>query len=249
VAVKHFSGARERFAREVEMATRVVHPNIVPIHDIGEDGGFPYYAMELIAGPNLADHLARHGALPPRRAARLVLSLARAVQQIHSLNVVHRDLKPANILLDHTREPHIVDFGLARPLDAPGSEQDEAGALLGTPAYMSPEQAAGLGHLAGPAADVWALGAILYECLTGAPPFRGSTVQEVLRQVGEVAPAPLRVVTRGVPQALEAICLRCLRKEPSRRYRAAAHLAADLRAFLDREGRRRRASRHLCEVA
>jgi formylglycine-generating enzyme required for sulfatase activity len=214
---------RARFRREAEAAARLQHPNIVQIHDVGEAGGHPYCALEFVEGGNLAQMLAGRP-LPARESARLVETLARAMQLAHSRNVVHRDLKPANVLLTGDGTPKITDFGLARQLDD-DSGQTQAGQVMGTPSYMAPEQASGSSHAAGPAADVYALGAILYECLSGRPPFRGKTVVETLDQVRTREPARLPA---GVPADLETVCLKCLRKEPEKRYASAAELADDL---------------------
>jgi formylglycine-generating enzyme required for sulfatase activity len=215
-----------RFRLEAEAVARLQHPNIVQVFEVGEAGGHPYCALEFVEGGSLADKLAGKP-LPVREAARLVEALAQAVQLAHSRNVVHRDLKPANVLLAADGTPKITDFGLARQLDS-DSGQTQAGAVMGTPSYMAPEQASGRSHHAGPAADVYALGAILYECLSGRPPFKGKTVVETLDQVRTQEPAPPSRWRAGVPLDLETICLKCLRKEPEKRYASAAELADDL---------------------
>jgi hypothetical protein len=221
---------RLRFRREVEAAARLQHPHIVQVFEVGEHEGFPYCALEFIDGGSLAEKL-RGGPLPPAEAAGLVRALAEAVHLAHSRNVVHRDLKPANVLLTQTGTPKVADFGLARRLDD-DSGVTQAGAVVGTPSYMAPEQAAGRGHEAGPAADVWALGAILYECLTGRPPFRGATVLETLEQVRAQEPPAPRSHNPLVPLDLETVCLRCLRKESESRYASAAEVAGELGRFL-----------------
>src|SRR5262249_30327606 len=167
---------------------RLQHPNIVQIHEIGEVNGLPFCALELVDGGSLATKL-RGKPLPPREAARLVGLLAEAMHLVHSRNVIHRDLKPGNVLLTAEGQPKVTDFGLARQLDT-DSGQTQSGAVVGTPSYMAPEQALGQAHVAGPAADVYALGAILYECLTGRPPFKGTTVLETLEQVRGQEPVP-----------------------------------------------------------
>ncbi len=222
------AGPRElaRFRIEAEAAARLQHPNIVQIHEVGEAGGHPYCALEFVEGGNLADRIGGKP-MPAREAAKLVETLARAMQLAHSRNVVHRDLKPANILLTADGMPKITDFGLARQLDSDSGET-QAGAVMGTPSYMAPEQASGLAHEAGPPADVYALGAILYECLAGRPPFKGKTIVETLDQVRTQEPAPPSRWQAGLPLDLETICLKCLRKEPEKRYASAAELADEL---------------------
>jgi len=221
-------GPRElvRFRIEAEAAARLQHPNIVQVFEVGEAGRHPYCALEFVEGGSLAARLAGKP-LPDRQAARLVEALARAVQLAHSRNVVHRDLKPANVLLTPDGTPKITDFGLARQLDSDSGET-QAGQVMGTPSYMAPEQASGRAHEAGPAADTYALGAILYECLVGRPPFTGQTVMETLDQVRTQEPVPPARLQPGVPLDLETICLKCLRKEPEKRYASAAELADDL---------------------
>jgi len=224
------AGAAElaRFRTEAEAIARLQHPHIVQIYEVGESGGHPYCALEFVDGGSLADKLAQ-GPLALKECARLVEALSRAMQLAHSRNVVHRDLKPANILMSADGTPKVTDFGLARHLDS-DSGQTHAGAVMGTPSYMAPEQASGRTHEAGPAADVYALGAILYACLTGKPPFKGSTVGHTLdlvRTQEPVHPSQLR----KVPPDLETICLKCLRKEPEKRYASAEALAEDLRRY------------------
>jgi WD40 repeat protein/tetratricopeptide (TPR) repeat protein/tRNA A-37 threonylcarbamoyl transferase component Bud32 len=217
---------RQRFRAEAEAVARLQHANIVQIHEIGEADGLPFFSLEYCAGGTLADRL-RGRPLPPREAARLAETLARAVQVAHEAGIVHRDLKPANVLLTTDGTPKISDFGLAKRLDGP-SGQTASGAVLGTPSYMAPEQAGGKGKEVGPAADVYALGAILYELLAGRPPFQASTALDTLLQVVSDEPAPPSRWQPRLPRDLETVCLKCLEKDPAKRYLTAAELAADL---------------------
>ena len=213
-----------------EAAARIRHPNIVQIHAVGEQAGRPYLAMEYVEGGNLRspDGTPR----PPREAARLVEAVARGVAEAHRLGVVHRDLKPANILLAADGTPKVADFGLAKLVNG-DSEMTRTGSLLGSPSYMAPEQAGpGRGPI-GPAVDVHALGVILYELTTGRPPFRGATITQTLDQVRSTDPVPPTRLVPALPRDLETICLKCLEKEPPRRYAGASDLADDLRRFLD----------------
>jgi hypothetical protein len=224
------SDERARFAREAEAAARLQHPNIVPIYEVGESQGRPYLALEYVDGGSLAQRL-QGSPLPAREAAGLVEALARAVHHAHGRGIVHRDLKPANVLMAADGTPRVGDFGLARILAGGDGAQTQSGDVMGTPSYMAPEQAAGRGKEAGPAADVYALGAILYECLTGRPPFKGESALETLRQVIADDPVPLTRLQPKVPRDLDTICLKCLQKEPQQRYASAAALADDLRRF------------------
>jgi WD40 repeat protein len=221
---------RARFRREAEAVARLRHPNIVQVYGVGEQGGRLFFVMELAEGGNLA---ARLGGRPwaARPAAELVEALARAVQHAHEHGLVHRDLKPANIVLDGGGTPKVTDFGLVKDLDGPAG-RTPSGAILGTPGYMAPEQAAGKAGRVGPAADVYALGALLYEALTGHPPFRGETALDTILLMLSGEPEPPSRLHPGVPRDLDAICLRCLRKAPGQRYPTAQALAEDLHRFL-----------------
>jgi serine/threonine protein kinase len=231
LAAEHAGPEREaRFRHEAESAARLQHPNIVQVFEVGEHDGYPYLALEYVAGGNLAERL---GGLPQpsREAAELIEALARAVQHAHERGVIHRDLKPANVLLAEDGTPKVADFGLAKRLDVTAA-QTQSGELIGTPRYMAPEQALGRAGGIGPATDVHALGAILYEALTGRPPFQGATLPETLEQVWLQEPVPPRQLQPHVPVDLETVCLKCLRKEPRLRYASAEGLAEDLRRFL-----------------
>jgi serine/threonine-protein kinase len=262
---EHCSGNPDRLARfrsEAEAVARLQSPHIVQIHDIGGVAGQPYFALELIDGGSLAEHL--NGApAPQRQAAALVETVARAVHHAHERGIIHRDLKPANVLLQiadgrlqnegtrpqhagratnskqsaicnlHSAIPKITDFGLAKFLeDRPSAAETQSGDILGTPSYMAPEQASGVFRSVSPATDIYALGAILYEMLTGRPPFRGVTFLDTLQQVRNDAPAPPRRLQPGIELDLETICLKCLEKEPGKRYSTAQGLADDLARFL-----------------
>jgi tRNA A-37 threonylcarbamoyl transferase component Bud32 len=224
---------RSRFQREAEAVAQLNHPGIVHVYEVGEWESQPHFALEYCPGGTLAAKLAGTPLLAPEAAA-LLERLAEAVAAAHGAGVVHRDLKPANVLLAADGTPKIADFGLALRLDS-DDRQTRTGAVMGTPSYMAPEQALGQTRRIGPAADVYALGAVLYEVLTGRPPFKSATVLETLDQVRRQEPVPPRRLNPQVPRDLETICLRCLRKEPEKRYPGARELAEDLARF--REGR------------
>ena len=252
---------RDRFKREAEAVAQLQNPHIVQIFEIGEANGHPYLALEFVDGGSLAQHLAGKP-WPARESAELVELLAGAMQYAHDHGIVHRDLKPGNILLQGARGegqaasidkssprfllpprpsppgpvPKITDFGLAKRLDSdPGDGVTKTGAVMGTPGYIAPEQASGKGREVGPAADVYALGAILYECLTGRPPFRGETPLDTVLQVLNDDPVPPHRLHHGIPRDLETICLKCLTKNPAKRYASARDLSEDLRRFLNGE--------------
>ena len=218
-----------RFRTEAEAAARLQHPHIVQIHEVGEHNGLPYLSLEYVDGCSL-EQKTEGNPLPAWEAARLVEAIARAIHCAHQRGILHRDLKPSNILLDSEGSPKVTDFGLAKVLDGEvGPTPTEA--FLGTPSYMAPEQAEGKTREAGVPADVYGLGAILYALLTGEPPFKGATLLHTLEKVRSHEPVPPRRLYRNVPRDLESICLRCLEKEPGRRYATAEALAADLRRF------------------
>src|SRR5262245_54013490 len=221
---------RARFQREAEAVAGLCHANIVQVYEVGEHEGRPYFTMELIDGGSLAQKLA---AAPPtvRWAAELMASLADAVAVAHGTGIVHRDLKPANILLTADGTPKISDFGLARRLEGEGG-LTWTGTAVGTPSSMAPEQVSGNVGPTGPATDVYGLGAVLYELLTGRPPFRGGTALETSRQVLSDEPVCPSRLNPLVPRDLESVCLKCLQKDPLRRYSSAAELAEDLRRYL-----------------
>jgi serine/threonine-protein kinase len=224
---------RARFQREAEAVANLRHANIVQVYDVGEQDGRPFFTMEIALGGSLAEKLAGVPQ-PAREAAALVVTLAQAVSAAHQGGILHRDLKPANVLLTADGTPKISDFGLARRLEG-GDRLTQSGAMLGTPSYMAPEQARGRTRALGPPVDIYALGAILYELLTGRPPFQGETTADTLLQVISQEPVPPSRLNPRVPRDLETICLKCLHKEPQRRYASAAALAADLRCFLQGE--------------
>lgn len=220
---------RVRFCCEAEAAARLQHPNIVQIYEVSEHEGRPYIVLEYVEGIGL-DSSEVPSPMPERAAARLLETLAWAMSAAHERGIVHRDLKPANVLLTADGTPKISDFGLAKLLDRE-TGHTQSGSILGTPSYMAPEQAAGKTREIGPAADLYSLGAILYELLTGRPPFRAATPMATLQQVLNHTPVPPRQLVPELSRDLETICLKCLEKEPRKRYADAAALAADLRRF------------------
>jgi eukaryotic-like serine/threonine-protein kinase len=224
---------RERFAAEAQSAARLDHPGIVPVYEVGEVNGRPYFSMKHVRGTTLAQRLL-DGPLPSREAARILAAVARAIHFAHMQGVLHRDLKPSNILLDEQGKPHVSDFGLAKQI-SDVAMLTRTGALLGTPAYMAPEQAAGARGQIGPRSDVYSLGVILYHMLTGRPPFQAASPAEMVLLVLEQDPVPPRMLNPQADRDLEMICLRCLQKPADLRYASAAALADDLEAYLNDE--------------
>jgi tetratricopeptide (TPR) repeat protein len=217
-----------RFKTEAEAVARLQHPHIIGVYEVGEHQGRPFFSLEFCAGGSLDKRLSGTP-LPPAEAARVVETLAGAVQAAHDKQVIHRDLKPANVLLAEDGTLKVTDFGLAKKLDEAG--QTQSGSVLGTPSYMAPEQAGGHRKEIGPWTDVYALGAILYDCLTGRPPFRAATPLDTLLQVLSDEPVPPRRLQPKTPRDLETICQKCLQKDPKKRYSSARDLAEDLRRF------------------
>lgn len=219
-----------RFRAEAKAAGGLHHPGIVPVYEVSEWAGRPLFSMKHIRGETLAHRLAA-GPMPPREAARLLAAVSRAVDYAHRQGVLHRDLKPSNILIDDDGQPHITDFGLAKQV-SDATSLTRTGAVLGTPAYMAPEQAAGARGEAGVAADIYSLGSILYHMLTGRPPFQAASAVDTLLLLLEQEPAAPRLVNPKADTELELIALRCLQKPPDLRYATAAALADDLEAYL-----------------
>ncbi len=220
-----------RFRREAQSAARLQHPNIVPIYEIGTHAELNFFSMALVRGESLSQRIKASGALPPRLAASLLRTIAEALDYAHRLGILHLDLKPANVLLDEHGEPQVADFGLAKRLDDALSNDSEE--VSGTPSYMAPEQAQVKSHRLSVATDVYGLGAILYELLCGKPPFQASTARDTLLKVINLEPLSLHSQNPKIPIDLDAICLKCLSKDPAQRYLNARALAEDLGRFLE----------------
>lgn len=222
-----------RFLAEASATARLQHANIVPVYDVGDVDGRPFFSMQLIQGETLLERLSQ-GPLPEREAARIVAQAARAIAYAHRQGILHRDLKPSNILIDHRGKPHVTDFGLAKE----GTEETNltrSGMMVGTPAYMSPEQAAGSRATVGPASDIYSLGCVLYHALTGRPPLIADSPVELMLMILEQDPPPPRALRPGIDRDLEMIVVRCLQKPVDLRYETADELADDLEAFLNDE--------------
>src|SRR5207302_8740023 len=236
----------KRFSLEAEAAAHLEHPGIVPIHEVGERDGQCYFSMKFVEGGQL-DEVVRRAPMSIRQGAELIAKVARTVHYAHEHGILHRDIKPGNILLDAKGEPHLTDFGLARLVETE-STVTRTLEVLGTPSYMAPEQAAGNKAQLTSATDVYGLGAVLYQLLTGHPPFAGSTTYETVRMVLETQPRQPRLCNPKVDRDLETICLKCLEKEPAQRYASAEALAEDIERFLRNEPIRSRRSSQLEHV-
>src|SRR5882724_2414006 len=223
----------KRFRLEAEAAARLEHPGIVPIHEVGERDGSCYFSMKFIEGGQL-DEVARREPMPIRHTVELIAKVARTVHYAHEHGILHRDLKPGNILLDAKGEPHLTDFGLARLVESESSVTHTL-EVLGTPSYMAPEQAVGNNAAISGVTDVYGLGAVLYQLLTGQPPFAGGTTYETIRLLLDTEPRPPRLLNPKIDRDLSTICLKCLDKDPQRRYPSALALAEDLEHWLKHE--------------
>jgi TolB-like protein/tRNA A-37 threonylcarbamoyl transferase component Bud32 len=223
----------KRFRLEAEAAARLEHPGIVPIHEVGERDGSCYFSMKFIEGGQL-DEVVRRTPMSIRQAADLIAKVARTVHYAHGHGILHRDIKPGNILLDAKGEPHLTDFGLARLVESESSVTQTLD-VLGTPSYMAPEQAVGNNAAVSSATDVYGLGAVLYQLLTGQPPFAGGTTYETIKLLEDTEPRPPRLLNPKIDRDLSTICLKCLEKDPKRRYSSALALAEDLERWLKHE--------------
>jgi serine/threonine-protein kinase len=225
-------GELARFRAEAQAAARLDHPHIVGVYEVGEVDGRPFFSMRLVEGETLAQRLSR-GPLPCRDAAALLIPVARAIDYAHRQGILHRDLKPSNILIDAQGAPHVADFGLAKRIEAADASLTRSGAILGTPAYLSPEQAAGSRGRLGPETDVYGLGAVLYHAITGRPPFPAQSPVDAILGVLEEDPLPPRLLDPGIDRDLEMVVLKCLQKPTELRYASAEALARDLEAYLE----------------
>jgi eukaryotic-like serine/threonine-protein kinase len=223
----------KRFRLEAEAAARLEHPGIVPIHEVGERDGSCYFSMKFVEGGQL-DEMARREPMPIRRAAELIAKIARTVHYAHEHGILHRDIKPGNILLDAKGEPHLTDFGLARLVESESSVTQTLD-VLGTPSYMAPEQAMGNNAAISSATDVYGLGAVLYQLLTGQPPFAGGATYETIKLLLDTEPRAPRLLNAKIDRDLSTICLKCLEKDPKRRYSSALALAEDVERWLKHE--------------
>src|SRR6266581_274836 len=223
----------KRFRREAESAASLEHPCIVPIHEVGERDGSCYFSMKFVEGGQL-DAVVRREPMPIRRAVELIAKVARTVHYAHEHHILHRDIKPGNILLDAKGEPHLTDFGLARLVEME-STVTRTMEVLGTPSYMAPEQAVGNNAAVSSATDVYGLGAVLYQLLTGHPPFAGGTTYETIKLLEDTEPRPPRLLNPKVDRDISTICLKCLEKDPKRRYSSALALVEDLEHWLNHE--------------
>lgn len=237
------AGDRRRFHAEAEAAARLDHPGIVPVYEVGELDGQPYFSMKYIAGRTLSQLLAE-GPLSPRQGAEILAQVSQAIHFAHEKGVLHRDLKPSNILIDSDGKPHVTDFGLAKRITE-STGVTRSAAVLGTPSYMPPEQAAGVRGQVGAASDVYSLGAILYHMLTGRPPFQAASPVDTVLLVLEQDPVPPRIINPKADRDLEMIALRCLQKPPDLRYDSAAALAREFQAYLHDEPISARSGRFL----
>src|SRR5262245_11268780 len=223
----------KRFRLEAEAAARLEHPGIVPIHEVGERDGSCYFSMKFVEGGQL-DEVARREPMPIRRAVELIAKVARTVHYAHEHGILHRDIKPGNILLDQKGEPHLTDFGLARLVESESSVTHTLD-VLGTPSYMAPEQATGNNAAVSSATDVYGLGAVIYQLLTGQPPFAGGATYETIKLLLDTEPRQPRLLNPKIDRDLSTICLKCLEKDPKCRYSSALALAEDLECWLRHE--------------
>ncbi len=223
----------KRFRLEAEAAARLEHPGIVPIYEVGERDDSCYFSMRFVEGGQL-DAILKRESMPIRQAAELIAKIARTVHYAHEHRILHRDIKPGNILLDAKGEPHLTDFGLARLVESESSVTHTL-EVLGTPSYMAPEQAVGNNAAVSSVTDVYGLGAVFYQLLTGQPPFAGGTTYETIKLLLDTEPRPLRLLNPKIDRDLSTICLKCLEKDPQRRYSSALALAEDLDRWLKQE--------------